>query len=188
MLNYARVVAPFAGVVTSRMADAGTMAAPGVPLLQVDQAGSLQLQTSVDESAIAAVHKGMKVPVEVNAVEATGVVAEMVPAADISSHSFLVKIDLPASQNVRAGMYGSVKIPNGLRNAILIPRSALVQRGSLVCVYALDAQGIAQLRTVTLGAQQGNLMEVLSGVSAGEQLVDDPADHDAAGKFIEVQP
>jgi|SRR5579872_2051062 len=188
MLNYARVVAPFAGVVTSRMVDPGTMAAPGVPLLQVDQAGSLRLQTSVDESAIAAVHKGMKVPVEVNAVETTGVVAEMVPAADMSSHSFLVKIDLPASQNVHAGMYGSVEIPNGLRSAILIPRSALVQRGSLMCVFALDAQGIAQLRTVTLGAQQGNLMEVLSGVSAGEQLVDDPADHDVAGKHIEVQP
>lgn len=188
MMSYARLVAPFAGVVTSRMADPGTMAAPGVPLLQVDQAGSLQLQASVDESAIAAIHKGMNVQVEVNAIETTGVVAEIVPAADTSSHSFLVKIDLPASNQTHAGMYGTAEIPNGLRSAILIPRSALVQRGSLMCVYALDTQGIAQLRTVTLGAQQGNLVEVLSGVSAGDQLVDDPADRDVAGKHVEVEP
>jgi multidrug efflux pump subunit AcrA (membrane-fusion protein) len=56
-----------------------------------------------------------------------------------------------------------------------------------MCVYAINGQGIAQLRTVTLGAQQGDLVEVLSGVSAGEKLVDAPLDRDLAGKRIEVQ-
>ena len=67
----------------------------------------------------------------------------------------------------------------------LIPRSAVVARGSLNCAYVLDGQGIAQLRSITLGAEQGNLVEVLSGVSAGEKLVDAPADRDLAGKRIE---
>jgi multidrug resistance efflux pump len=58
MLGYTRLLAPFSGVVTARMADPGTLASPGVPLLQVDQAGALQLQTTVDESAISAIHKG----------------------------------------------------------------------------------------------------------------------------------
>jgi len=53
MLGYTHLVAPFAGVITARMADPGTMAAPGVPLLQVDKAGALQLDATVDESAIA---------------------------------------------------------------------------------------------------------------------------------------
>jgi hypothetical protein len=61
-------------------------------------------------------------------------------------------------------------------------------RGSLTCVYVLDSRGIAQLRAVTLGATQSNLVEVLSGISAGEKLVDTPADRDLAGKRIEVQP
>ena len=187
MMNYAHLVAPFAGVVTARMADPGTMAAPGVPLLQVDLAGALQLQASVDESAIAAIRKGMKLTVELNGVETTGSVAEIVPAADASSHSFLVKIDLPSSSQTRAGLYGTAEIPNGFRNATLIPRSALVQRGSLMCVYGINDQGIAQLRTVTLGPQQGDFVEVLSGVSAGEKLVDAPSDRDIAGGRIEVQ-
>jgi RND family efflux transporter MFP subunit len=187
MMSYAHLTAPFAGVVTARMADPGAMAAPGVPLLQVDQAGALQLEASVDESAIAAIHKGMKVQVEVAGRQIGGSVAEIVPAADASSHSFLIKIDLPSSTQTRAGMYGTAEIPDGLRSAILIPRSALVQRGSLMCVYALNGQGIAQLRTVTLGAPHGELVEVLSGVSAGEKLVDAPSDRDLAGKRIEAK-
>ena len=190
MLGYTRLVAPFAGVVTARMADPGTLASPGVPLLQVDQAGALQLQATVDESAIATVHKGMKVQVAIDGASSasiTGTVAEIDPAADPASHSFTVKIDLPSSTQLRAGMYGTAEFANGVRQAIVIPRSAVVSRGSLVCAYVLDAQGIAQLRYLTLGAAQGNLVEVLSGVSPGEQLVDDPADRDIAGKRIEVQ-
>jgi RND family efflux transporter MFP subunit len=189
MMSYTRLVAPFAGVVTARMADPGTMAAPGVPLLQVDQAGALQLQASVDESAISAIHKGMKVPVAIDGGSPgnlAGTVAEIVPAADPSSHSFLVKIDLPSSTQMRAGMYGTAMFANGTKQAILIPRSAVVSRGSLSCAYVLDSQGIAQLRYLTLGSPQGDLVEVLSGVSAGEKLVDAPSDRDIAGKRIEA--
>ena len=131
-MGYTRLVAPFAGVVTARTADPGTMAAPGMPLLQVDQAGALELDATVDESAIATVHKGMKVSVSIDGEGATatsGRVAEIVPAADPSTHSFLVKIELPVSSQARAGMYGTAGFSNGVRNAILIPRSAVVTRG-----------------------------------------------------------
>ena len=191
MLSYTRLRAPFSGVVTARMADPGTMASPGMPLLQVDQAGSLQLQTTVDESAISAIHKGMKVQVTIDGAgptALTGTIAEINAAADFASHSFLVKIDLPSSSLLRSGMFATAEFPNGVRQAILIPRSAVVSRGSLQCAYVLDGRGIAQLRSITFGAAQGNLVEVLSGISAGEKLVDAPADRDLAGKRIEVQP
>jgi multidrug efflux pump subunit AcrA (membrane-fusion protein) len=158
-------------------------------LLQVDQAGALQLQATVDESAIGAIHKGMKAQVAIDgtsSADITGTVAEIDPAADPASHSFLVKINLSASSQLRAGMYGTAEFANGVRQAIVVPRSAVVSRGSLVCAYVLDANGIAQLRYLTLGAQQGNLVEVLSGISPGEKLVDDPTDRDLAGKRIEA--
>ena len=189
MVSYTRLVAPFAGIVTARMADPGTMAAPGVPLLKIDQAGSLQLDATVDESAIAAIHKGMKVQVSIDGASASNMaatVAEIVPAADPSSHSFLVKLDLPSSSQIRAGMYGTAMFANGTKEAILIPSSAVVVRGSLSCAYVLDSQRIAQLRYLTLGAPHGDLVEVLSGVSAGEKLVDVPSDRDLAGKRIET--
>ena len=190
MLGYTRLLAPFNGIVTTRMADPGTLASPGVPLLQVDQTGALQLQATVDESAIGTIHKGMKTPVVVDdalSAPLTGTVEEILPAADPASRSFLVKINLPASSSVRAGMYGAAEFSNGTRQAIVIPRSAVVQRGSLECAYVLDADGIAQLRYVTLGAAHGDFVEVLSGVSAKERLVDAPADRDLAGKHIEIR-
>lgn len=195
MLGYSHLVAPFAGVVTARMADPGTMAAPGIPLLQIDQAGALQLQVTVDESAIGAIHMGMQVQVSLasdSSATLAGTVTEILPVADPSSHGFLVKIGLPAFSKIRAGMYGTAEFANGTRQAILIPRSAVVVRGSLSCVYVLDSQGIAQLRYITLGAAQGDLIEVLSGVSGGEKLVDVPSDRELAGKRIDssagVQP
>jgi hypothetical protein len=150
----------------------------------------------VDESAIAAIHKGMKVQVgidggssaSVGGTNLAGTVAEIVPAADPSNHGFLVKIDLPSSSQARAGMYGTAEFANGARQAILIPRSAVVSRGSLNCAYVLDGQGIAQLHYLTLGAPLGNLVEVLSGISAGDKLVDVPSDRNLTGKRIEVQP
>jgi RND family efflux transporter MFP subunit len=189
MLGYARLTAPFSGIVTGRMADPGTMAAPGVPLLEVDRAGPLQLQVTVDESAITAVRLGMKVDAAVDGIAQplAGSVGEMVPAADPTSHSFLVKIDLPPSSLLRAGMYGSAEFANGTRAAILVPRSAIVERGSLNCAYVLDSQGIAQLRYLTLGAADGDLVEVLSGIAPGDQLVDAPADRDFTGKRIAPQ-
>jgi RND family efflux transporter MFP subunit len=187
MLGYTRLVAPYSGVVTARMADPGTLASPGVPLLQVDQAGVLQLEATVDQSIIAIVHKGMKVPVSIDGSNVTaGTVHEIVPAADPGSHSFTVKIDLPSSSQLRAGMYGSADFSNGTREAIVVPSSAIVQRGSLMCAYVLDNDGIAQLRYVTLGNTHGDLVEILSGISAGEKLVDSPADRDFAGKRIEA--
>jgi RND family efflux transporter MFP subunit len=186
-LGYARLVAPFDGVVTARMADPGTLATPGMPLLQVDRAGDLQLDTTVDESVIGAIDRGMKVQVAIDGTDSAnmaGTVAEIDPAADPSSRSFLIKIDLPASSQLHAGEYGTAEFPNGFHQATLVPQSAVVVRGSLACAYVLDSQGIAQLRYVTLGAVQGNLVEILSGISGGEKLVDEPLDRDLAGKRI----
>jgi RND family efflux transporter MFP subunit len=191
MLGYTRIVAPFAGMVTSRMIDPGAMAAPGVPLLQIDSAGPLQLQTTVPESAIASVHQGMKIGIALESTldeDPVGTVSQILPAADPSSHSFLIKIDVRSSKALRAGMYATADVPTGTRQAIVAPRSAIVQRGSLPCAYVLDAKGIAQLRYVTLGNNRGDTVEILSGIAASEKLVDQPADRDLAGKRIEVQP
>ena len=189
-LAYTQLRAPFSGVVTARLADPGTLASPGVPLLQIDRDGPLQLYTSVDESMIATVREGMKIPVKVDGVgsgELTGTVAQIVPAADPASRSFQVKLDLPATKGLRAGMYGSAAFPGGTRGMVMAPQSAVVMRGSLACVYAVDANGIAELRYVTLGNRQGDAVEVLSGLAGGESLVNHPGDRELAGKRIEGQ-
>jgi DNA-binding transcriptional LysR family regulator len=98
----------------------------------------------------------------------TGTVAEIDPPPirqpQLSGQDRLAFFEPVARRNV-----WTAEFPNGLRQAILIPRSAVVMRGSLACAYVLDGRGIAQLRSLTLGAAQGNLVEVLSGISAGRK-------------------
>ncbi|HEX4005042.1 MAG TPA: efflux RND transporter periplasmic adaptor subunit [Acidobacteriaceae bacterium] len=188
-LGYTALHAPFAGIVTARMADPGTLAAQGAPLLEIDRDGPLQIYTTVDESLIGSVRAGMNVPVSVDGIEArnlSGTVAQIVPAADPASHSFLVKLDLPAVAGLRAGMYASAGFAGAEQETILVPQSAVAMRGSLACVYDLDANGVAQLRYVTLGNRRGERVEVLSGLAAGETLVNQPGDRDLAGKRIEA--
>jgi RND family efflux transporter MFP subunit len=188
-LGYTELRSPYAGTVTARMADPGTLATPGMPILQVDRDGPLQMYATVDESLIGSVKLGMQMPVTVDGVSQTmsGRVAEIVPAADPASRSFLLKLDLPHRPDLRPGMYATAQFPGAPRSVILAPQSAVIQRGSLSYVYALDANGVAQLRYVTLGHVHGKNVVVLSGLAAGEQLVNNPGDRDLAGRRIEAQ-
>ena len=194
MLGYTRVHAPFDGVVVSRKADPGTLATPGTPLLVVDKVGRLQLEVTVDESLLGTVKMGADVPVVIDALaqgdstgRIIGKVSRIVPAADSTSHSFVVKLDLPASAHLRSGMYGRAELSRGTKSALMIPRSAVISRGSLQEVYVVGSDQIASLRYVTLGASAGDRVEVLSGLSAGETIVDAPGSQELGGKRIEVQ-
>ncbi len=187
--GYARLSSPFAGVVTARHVDPGAMAVPGMPLLEVEKAGVLQLNATVDESLVRSLQKGMPVSVEVAALaspQLMGRIAEIVPAADPTSHSFLVKIDLPPAANLRSGMFGTASIGSGSRPALLIPLSALVTHGSLNGVWVVDGNHIASLRYITLGAKHNAAVEVLSGLSTGETVVLSAGDRELGGNKIEV--
>lgn len=191
MQSYTRIRAPFDGVVTERKVDPGALAAPGSPLLTVEKASRLRLEVSVDESLLSAVRMGATVPVKIEAAgdaPLEGKVVQIVPAADPASRSFLVKIDLPSTAGLRSGMFGSAQFPRGSRVILLVPRSAVVTHGSLQGVYAVDANRIANLRYITLGAMRGSEAEVLSGLSAGDAIVEAPGGQELAGKRIEAQP
>ncbi|HWT65247.1 MAG TPA: efflux RND transporter periplasmic adaptor subunit [Terracidiphilus sp.] len=189
--GYAAIVAPFAGVVAGRHVDPGAMAMPGTPLVDVDRMGQLQLEVSVDESRLSSVRLGALIAVAIPSLDAKSVpgrVAQIVPVADAASHSFLVKIDLAAEKDLRAGMYGSATLAGSKRMAVMAAQSAVVTHGSLHSVWVLDQCGIASLRYVTLGNASGDKVEVLSGLNKGEQIVLSPGDRELGGARIEARP
>lgn len=188
--GYTRIRAPFAGLVTARQVDPGTLARPGTPLLELEKAGALQLYTSVDESLLAFLQKGMVVAVEISALSSRllhGRVAEIVPTADPASRRFPVKIDLPATAGLRSGMFGKARIGSGRHPALVIPQTALVTHGSLNGVWVLDEYHTASLRYVKLGVKNDAEVEVLWGLSNGEMVVLSPGDRELAGKQVEVR-
>ena len=189
-LGYTRVLAPFDGLVTERRVDPGALAAPGMPLVTVEAGGQYRLEAAVDERDLSYVHLGEAVPVSLDAIGTqplNGKVVQIVPAADPASRSFTVKIEVPANKNLRSGIFGRAAFTRGLRRAVLIPQSAVTERGQLQTVYVVGENGIATLRYVTLGPEQRQGREVLSGLSAGETVVAAPEGRELAGKRIEVQ-
>lgn len=190
-LGYTHIRAPFAGVVTQKMADEGTLTSPGMPIFTIEDTRSYRLEVTVDESAIRFVHAGQRAPVSIDALgnaQRTGKVVQIVPAADPSSRSFLVKIGLPADARLRSGLFGRAEFWRGQRKSLLIPRASVVERGQLQGVYALGPNQIAELRYITLGNPTGQQVEVLSGLQDGDKLVAAPGNLALAGKRIEIRP
>ncbi len=189
-LGYTRLRAPFAGVVTEKKADAGTLASLGMPIFTIEDTRNYRLEVTVDESDVHLVKIGQAIPVTIDAlgnVQLSGKVVQVVPAADPASRSFLVKVELPADARLRSGLFGRAHLPRGERPAILIPQTSVVERGQLEGVYVLDANRIAGLRYVTLGKSAGEKVEVLSGLQDGDKVVAAPGDRELAGKRIAEQ-
>ena len=120
--------------------------------------------------------------------EFPGKVVEIVPAADPASRSFLVKIELPSDPRIRSGLFGRAQFARGERRTLMIPSTAVIERGELRGVYVIDASQIAGLRYVTLGKTAGPQVEVLSGLQDGEKLIAAPAGRELGGKRIAAQP
>lgn len=186
-----RIRAPFAGVVTEKKVDAGMLATPGLPMFTIEDTRRYRLEVTVDETELRTVRNGQASPVMIDAlgnVPLTGKVVQIIPAADATSRSFLVKVELPADARLRSGLFGRARFPRGERPALLIPYNSLVTRGQLQGVYVLDTNQIAGLRYVTLGKKAGEQIEILSGLQEGEKLVSAPGDRDLGGKRIAPRP
>jgi multidrug efflux pump subunit AcrA (membrane-fusion protein) len=172
-LGETRITAPATGVVVDRRAEPGDLAVPGQPLLVLDDPRAYRLEAVVGESAVGRVRMGQTVPVVVDSLgrTLTGRVAEIIPAADPASRTVTVKLDLPADPGLRTGLFGRARFPTGERQALLVPLTALVERGQITSAYVVDGRGIARLRLVTTGTRYGDRVEILSGLDAGERLV-----------------
>jgi RND family efflux transporter MFP subunit len=171
MRDYAKLAAPFSGVVITRTVEPGNLATPGAPLLTIEQDGLYRLEASVDESKLANVRVGQAVEAVLEADRKLSArVSEIVPSVDAASRSYIVKLDLPATPQLRTGMFGRAIFPLGMQKVVAVPLAALMERGQLQSVFVVE-DGVAHTRLVTTGRRTGDAVEVLSGLNAGEKVV-----------------
>ncbi|HEV2275211.1 MAG TPA: efflux RND transporter periplasmic adaptor subunit [Acidobacteriaceae bacterium] len=189
MSSYTVIRAPFNGIVSKKYADPGTLASPGTPLLRIEDARDHEVDLAVNESSLRTLHAGEKVEVLVNGGTKTieGVIREIVPSGDPAAHTFTVKIGLPPSPALYSGMTASVLLPVGEQQTITVAKTAVEHRGQLDSVLALDSSSVAQIRYVTLGTEQGDKVEVISGLAPGDRILAQPSDS-YIGRRIEAQP
>jgi RND family efflux transporter MFP subunit len=157
-------------MITRKLADVGDLAAPGKPLLELEDPAALRLEADVPEALIDRIKIGEKFKIRISTNELEGVTSEITPVADPGSRTFLAKFDLPRIDGLRVGQFGRVQIPVGEGAALRVPASAVIERGQMELVF-VASDGRAQLRLVKTGKRVGDEIEVVSGISAGEKVV-----------------
>jgi RND family efflux transporter MFP subunit len=189
MTGYTTINAPFAGIVTEKPVEAGNLAVPGAPLLTIEREGGYRLEVAVEESNLAKVRLGQKVRISLDALAhpVEGSVVEIVPAVDPVSRQFVAKISLPAAANIRSGMFGRAQFIVGARKAVVVPAAALAPRGQMQWLFVAEGAR-ARGRIVTVGAANGNDVELLSGAGAGEKIVSPVPAGLLDGARLEVRP
>ena len=175
MLSFAKVKAPLSGVVVDKQVDVGDMVTPGRVLVTLYDPSRMQLWAEVRESLAMGLKPGDKVKVKVDVVEGLcdGVVREVVPASEVASRTFLVKVSGPCPPGVYKGMYGKIYLPLGEKEEIHIPLSAVGRVGQLTLVKVVDERGEVHRRFVRLGpeVENGRDVVVLSGLEPGEKIL-----------------
>jgi RND family efflux transporter MFP subunit len=187
--GYAVLSAPFDGVVTAKNVEPGNLATPGAPLLTIEREGAYRLEAAVDESRLPGARVGQPVEVTLDGVGRSVMarVSEVAPSVDAASRSYIVKIDLPSSPELRSGMFGRALFSLGRRKLLAVPASALVEQGQLQSVFVVE-DGAAHIRMVTAGERRGDAVEMLSGVHEGERIVAPPPAGLRDGARVEVRP
>jgi len=171
MSAYAKIPAPFDGVIARKLADEGDLAMPGKPLLELEGRAGLRLVADVPSHLAGHVVPEARLAVRVDTLNPImGTVAEISPAADPASRTVRVKLDLPEAADLRSGQFGRLAVPIGEGTSLFVPPPALVRRGQLDILF-VAADGKAQMRLVRTGKQTDQGIEILAGLAPGETVV-----------------
>jgi RND family efflux transporter MFP subunit len=185
-MNYATPTAPFSGVITQKLANVGDLAAPGRPILVMENPAKLQVQTQVPEDIFTHLKTGTPVTLHIDSTntDITGKVANLVTAADPMSHTHLVKISLPEGHGLQSGMFIQASFSTGIAAGLNVPASAILNRAGITGVFVVDNQGIAHYRMVRVGDTQNNMTVIQAGLNSDEQIVTSNTDHLESGDKV----
>ena len=175
-LSYTEIRSPIDGRVVERFAEPGDTASPGMKLLSLYNPSSMRVEAAVREELALQLELGQELRVEI---PATGSVLparieELVPAADPGSRSFMVKAQVDYAGTLLPGMYARMLIPAGIEQQLLVPADRVLEYGQLEIVWVVS-DGHVDRRFVRTGQEvRPGMLEVLSGLQAGDQVIPPP--------------
>lgn len=171
-LSFATIVAPFSGIIVDKTVQPGDTVSPGQTLLSLYDPTQMQLVANVRESLAMKLQVGQLLPAKMESLgyECLATVSEVVPKADVSSRSFEVKVTGPCPPGVYSGMFGRLMLPLEDETLILVPKTSIQRVGQLTFVLVLS-DGLLARRAIQLGRVFNDQIEVLAGLRAGEQVL-----------------
>lgn len=172
------VRAPYAGVVADVDVVLGDMAMPGRKLLTVYDPAALRVTAAIPQTVAPRLAREGQAQVEVPGAAARVAPArvQLLPTVDPASHTQELRLDLPAGLAAAPGMFARAWLPlsGAAGKRLYVPARSVLRRAELTAVYVVGDDGRPLLRQVRLGPPEGERIEVLSGVSAGERVALDP--------------
>jgi RND family efflux transporter MFP subunit len=182
LFDYARITAPFAGVITHRYADTGAMIQAGtssqtqaMPIVRLSQNDRLRLVIPVPESAVSRVHLGGQVAVAVQSLRrtVTGTVARFSDRLDTDTRTMHVEVDVSNPDlTLVPGMYADATVVlDQVKGAIVAPVQSLDRGAEGARVFVVGRDGKLEARTVQLGLEADDRIEVTRGLNDGELVV-----------------
>lgn len=176
-MDYTVVRAPYSGIVTERHVQIGESVQPGQALISGVSLKDLRASVQVPQSAIAAIRSMQAADILLDNQDPQRVAASKVtvfPYADSATHTFTVRLELPGDNTgLFPGMTVKAAFATGEARRLMIPASALIQRGELQAVYVVDGNAV-QLRQIRSGRHIGESVEILAGLADGERYALDP--------------
>lgn len=192
MQGYLKVRAPFAGVVTLRNVDVGTLVNNGTTLLfRIAQTNLLRTYLNVPQANADDVHAGQTASLatpELPERKFTGAVTRTANALDPSSRTLLVEVQVPNPEGkLLPGMYIEVDLHLPRKDPpLLLPSDTLSVRPEGTMVAVLDSRNAVHFERVVVGRDYGSNIEILSGVHAGDRVIANP--NDSVQDGVQVRP
>ena len=182
LFDYARITAPFAGVITHRYADTGAMIQTGtssqtqsMPVVRLSENDRLRLVIPVPESAVSRIHLGQHVDVTVQSLHRTvsGTVARFANRLDTDTRTMRVEVDVQnANLELVPGMYADASLSlDQVSGVVIAPVQAVDRSETGARVLAVGRDGRLESRAVTLGLETDDRIEVKQGLSEGDVVV-----------------
>jgi RND family efflux transporter MFP subunit len=191
--NFGSVTAPFAGTITVRNTDIGQLVAAdsGPELFRLAQTDPLRIYVRVPQQYVHAIKPGQKAQLvfqEMPGKIFTATVTRTAGAADPASRTLLVELQTPNPRGeILAGSYAQVRFNEAADNHVLtLSDNALIFRSEGMQIAVVDSDNKVHLRSVTLGRDFGNTVEVLSGLQADDRVVNNPPDSIADGMTVQI--
>jgi RND family efflux transporter MFP subunit len=193
--NFSRIVAPFDGTITMRNTDIGQLinATGGAELFRLAQTDPLRVYVRVPQSLIYAIATGQTAQLtfqELPGRDFVATVTRTAGAVDPASRTLQVELQVPNPKGeILAGSYAQVRFNDAVNvSGLTLSDNTLVFRAQGMQVAIVDSNNLVQLRSIKLGRDFGNTVEVLSGLAASDRVILNPPDSIADGMAVKISP